>query len=48
VAGVLSNVAIVHAAVAACGGVERARQVAEAVGAYLEVIDGLRTTPTGA
>ncbi len=49
---VLSNVALVNAAVAACGGVESARQVAEAVRAcggpeafaqYLDLVAGIRT-----
>ncbi|HEX4612545.1 MAG TPA: hypothetical protein VH092_30405 [Urbifossiella sp.] len=52
VADVLSNVAQVHAAAAACGGVEHARQVAEAVRAcggpdgflqYLDLVAGIRT-----
>ena len=49
---VLSNVALVNAAVAACGGVDPARQVAEAVRAcggpdafaqYLDLVAGIRT-----
>ncbi|HYH64339.1 MAG TPA: hypothetical protein VD866_06535 [Urbifossiella sp.] len=57
VAGVLANVAQVHAAVAACGGVEQARQVAEAVracggaeafGKYLDLVAGIRAPGTGA
>lgn len=52
VAGVLSNVALVNAAVAASGGVDAARQVAEAVRAcggpdqfaqYLDLVAGIRT-----
>jgi hypothetical protein len=52
VAGVLSNVALVNAAVAGSGGVEKARQVAEAVRAcggpdqfaqYLDLVAGIRT-----
>lgn len=52
VSGVLSNVALVNAAVAASGGVEQARQVAEAVRAcggleqfaqYLDLVAGIRT-----
>ncbi len=51
-AGVLSNVALVNAAVAAAGGVEQARQMAEAVRAcggvdafaeYLDLVAGIRT-----
>ncbi|MBN9517839.1 hypothetical protein J0H58_04845 [bacterium] len=51
-ANVLSNVALVNAAVAASGGVEQARQVAEAVRAcggadqfaqYLDLVAGIRT-----
>lgn len=50
--GVLSNVALVNAAVAASGGVEQARQVADAVRAcggpeafvqYLDLVAGIRT-----
>ncbi|HYH66168.1 MAG TPA: hypothetical protein VD866_15855, partial [Urbifossiella sp.] len=57
VAGVLANVAQVHAAVAACGGVEQARQVAESVracggaeafGKYLDLVAGIRAPGTGA
>lgn len=53
VTAVLSNVALVNAAVAACGGVEQARQVADAVKAcggpdgfaqYLDLVAGIRTT----
>jgi hypothetical protein len=52
VSGVLSNVALVNAAVAGSGGVEKARQVAEAVRAcggpeafaqYLDLVAGIRT-----
>ena len=57
VAGVLANVAQVHAAVSVCGGVEHARQVAEAVracggaeafGMYLDLVAGIRAPGTGA
>ncbi|HYH64561.1 MAG TPA: hypothetical protein VD866_07685 [Urbifossiella sp.] len=56
VSDVLANVAQVHAAVAACGGVEHARQVAEAVracggaeafGQYLDLVAGIRAPVTG-
>jgi hypothetical protein len=56
VAGVLSNVALVNAAVTASGGVEQARQVAEAVRAcggpeqfaqYLDLVAGIRTVGVG-
>jgi hypothetical protein len=52
VSAVLSNVALVNGVVAACGGVEQARQVAEAVRAcggadlfaqYLDLVSGIRT-----
>ena len=52
--GVLANVALVHRVVAACGGVEPARQAAEAVRAcggvaeflqHLDLVAGLQTPP---